>query len=128
MVYFKAGRFNDLPKGQMSRVNIGKEKILIANVEGNIYAVSDRCGHMNGSLSMGRLDGIIIECPLHKARYDVTTGKCVRGPQMGGLEGIFVATTGMGRVVANIETLDLKTYRTKVERGVIRVEIPECKA
>jgi len=47
---------------------------------------------------------------------------------MGGLEGVFLATTGVGRLVAGIGTLDLKVFRTKVENDFIMVEIPECEA
>ncbi len=126
MAYHKAAKEGDLPQGEMRYVEIDKEEILIANVKGIIYAISNRCGHMNAPLAMGVLKGKIVECPLHKARYNVATGKCVRGPQMGGLEGVFIATTGAGRVTANIDTLDMKTYKTKVERGIIKVEIPEC--
>ena len=126
MTYHKVAKVNDLPQGEMKLVEIDREEILIANVKGTIYATSNRCGHMNASLSMGVLRGKIIECPLHKARYNIASGKCVRGPQMGGLEGVFIAATGTGRVAANIDTLDIKTYRTRVESGIIKVEIPEC--
>jgi nitrite reductase/ring-hydroxylating ferredoxin subunit len=126
MAYHKVAKESDLPQGEMRQVEIGQEEILIANVTGTIYAVNNRCGHMNAPLSMGVLKGKIVECPLHKARYNIATGKCVRGPQMGGLEGVFIATTGAGRVTANIDTLDIKTYKTRVERGIIKVEIPEC--
>ena len=126
MTYHKVAKVRDLLQGEMRHIEIGQEEILIANVKGDIYAISNRCGHMNAPLSMGVLKGKIVECPLHKARYNVATGKCVRGPQMGGLEGVFIAATGTGRVTANIDTLDMKTYKTKVERGIIKVEIPEC--
>ena len=126
MAYHKVAKVNDLPQGDMKHVEIDQEEILIANVMGTVYAVSNRCGHMNAPLSMGVLKDKIIECPLHKARYNIATGECVRGPQMGGLEGVFIATTGAGRVTTNIDTLNIKTYKTKVERGIIKVEIPEC--
>jgi len=126
MTYYEAAQLDSLPQGEMISVRINQEEILIANIDGKIYAINDRCGHMNASLSLGKLNGNIVECPLHKAQYDVTTGKCIAGPQMGGLEGIFIATTGAGQVTANIDTLDLKTYRTKIEGRVIKVEIAEC--
>jgi nitrite reductase/ring-hydroxylating ferredoxin subunit len=123
-MYHKVAKLEELPKGKMMRVKINQEEVLIANVEEKIYAVYGRCGHMNAPLSMGKLSGKEIECPLHKARYDVTTGKNITGPQMGGLTGIFVATTGAGKVTSEIDTLDLKTYRTKIEDGYIKVKIP----
>lgn len=125
MSYSETTEKKDLPPGQMKRVDVGHHEILIANVEGNIYATCDRCGHMNGSLSKGKLDGKIVECPLHKVHYDVTSGKCVNKPQMGGLEGVFMAATGTGRIAGNIDTLDINTYKTKIIDGLIMVEIPQ---
>jgi nitrite reductase/ring-hydroxylating ferredoxin subunit len=125
MPYHFAVKLEDLPPSKMLKVSIGQSEILIANVNGKIYAVSERCGHMNGPLSMGKLYGTVVECPLHKARYDLVTGKCVVKPHMGGLESVLLATSGVNEAVNKIVTLDLKTYRTKVEQGTIEVEIPD---
>lgn len=89
MAYYQSQKAVELRLGHKAWVDIAGEEILITNIEGSFYATSDRCGHMNGSLSMGKLEGKNIECPLHKARYDVTNCKCVSRPQMGGLEGVF---------------------------------------
>ena len=42
--------------------------------------LSDVCGHRNAPLSRGKLDGYLIECPLHFAQFDVRTGELVNGP------------------------------------------------
>jgi len=52
----------------------------LANVEGAYYAISDVCGHRNAPLSRGKLNGYLIECPLHFAQFDVRTGELVSGP------------------------------------------------
>jgi len=70
----------ELPPGQMKWVAIERERILLANVGGAFYALRDMCGHKNAPLSRGRLDGHIVECPLHFATFDVRTGKLVDGP------------------------------------------------
>lgn len=126
MAYFKTFKAAELSAGKMTRIEINKREILIAGIGGQFYAVDDRCGHMNGSLSMGRLEGKVVECPLHRARYDITSGKCVQLPQMGNLENMFIAASGKTRMVAAIDTLDLRTYRTRVEDGFVMVEIPDC--
>ena len=127
MSFFNTVPMADLPSGQMVRFDIGENEILIANVYGSIFAMNDRCGHMNASLSKGRLVGKIVECPLHKVRYDVTTGRVNREPKMPGFEEVLIETTHMGRLAGSIRTLDLNTYRTRVENGIIQVEIlPEC--
>ena len=70
----------DLAPGEMKFVAIDRERIVLANVEGQFYALRDMCGHRNAPLSRGRLDGHIVECPLHFAQFDVRTGKLVDGP------------------------------------------------
>jgi nitrite reductase/ring-hydroxylating ferredoxin subunit len=70
----------DVPAGSMIFVAIERERIVLAHVDGEFYALRDVCGHRNAPLSRGRLDGHIIECPLHFATFDVRTGKLVDGP------------------------------------------------
>jgi nitrite reductase/ring-hydroxylating ferredoxin subunit len=67
----------DIPDGKMKHFEANGREIMIANTDGNYYAVSDRCGHSNASLSMGSLNGKVVTCPLHGAQFDVTTGKKV---------------------------------------------------
>jgi nitrite reductase/ring-hydroxylating ferredoxin subunit len=71
---------DDIPDGAMKCVAIDRERVLLAHVEGRFYALRDMCGHRNAPLSRGRLLGRIVECPLHFAQFDVTTGKLVDGP------------------------------------------------
>jgi nitrite reductase/ring-hydroxylating ferredoxin subunit len=64
---------------------------------GEPFAVSNRCRHLFASLGEGRVteDGCL-ECPWHASRYDVRSGKMVRGPQgaFKPLAGVVKATTG----------------------------------
>src|SRR5579862_1153048 len=61
---------------------IGGSKVAAGVTGGQPFAVSNRCRHLGASLGEGRIaeDGCL-ECPWHKARYDVSTGKMTRGPQ-----------------------------------------------
>src|ERR1700733_14982694 len=70
----------EVPPGTMIFVAIERERIVLANVEGCFYALRDVCGHRNAPLSRGRLEGHMIECPLHFAQFDVRTGKLIDGP------------------------------------------------
>jgi nitrite reductase/ring-hydroxylating ferredoxin subunit len=74
-----AKTFELLP-GQMKWVAVNGERRVLANVAGAFYAISDVCGHRNAPLSRGRLDGYLIECPLHFAQFDVRTGQLINGP------------------------------------------------
>jgi nitrite reductase/ring-hydroxylating ferredoxin subunit len=70
----------DVPPGRMVVVAVDRERIMLANVGGRFYAMRDMCGHRNAPLSRGKLDGHIVECPLHFAQFDVRTGKLIDGP------------------------------------------------
>jgi nitrite reductase/ring-hydroxylating ferredoxin subunit len=114
---------DEIEAGEMKHIEAGGREILLANVGGKIYAMDDRCGHMSAPLSMGRLDGKIAQCPLHFARFDVTTGKCVRKAHMSGIEGKILAVTKLGKVVDAIRTLDRETFKVVVEDGKIKLEV-----
>jgi nitrite reductase/ring-hydroxylating ferredoxin subunit len=73
-------RASELSPGAMTWVALDRERVLIANVDGRFYALQDSCGHRQAPLSKGRLEGHVIECPLHFARFDVRTGKLLSGP------------------------------------------------
>jgi nitrite reductase/ring-hydroxylating ferredoxin subunit len=70
----------ELPAGAMTWVAVDRERVLIANVGGVLYGLLDACGHRHAPLSKGRLDGHVVECPLHFAQFDVRTGKLLSGP------------------------------------------------
>ena len=70
----------DLPPGKMVRVAVDGQPVMLANVEGAIYALRDVCGHRNAPLSRGVLDGCQVECPLHFALFDVRDGHFIDGP------------------------------------------------
>ncbi len=73
-------RASELSPGAMTWVALDRERVLIANVDGCFYALRDSCGHRQAPLSKGTLEGHVIECPLHFARFDVRTGKLLSGP------------------------------------------------
>ena len=65
--------------------------------DGEPFATSNRCRHLGASLGTGHVaeDGSL-ECPWHGARYDVLTGRMIRGPQgaFKPLAGVVRQTTG----------------------------------
>jgi len=56
------------------------------------FAVTRRCRHLMADLANGSIaeDGCLV-CPWHASKYDVKTGRMVRGPQ-----GIFARIPGLG--------------------------------
>jgi nitrite reductase/ring-hydroxylating ferredoxin subunit len=80
--FVKVAETSEIPTGKMKMVKLEDKELLIANVNGNYYAIANRCTHKNGDLSKGSLDGNIVTCPLHSSKFDVTTGKAVSGPKI----------------------------------------------
>jgi nitrite reductase/ring-hydroxylating ferredoxin subunit len=78
--FIAVAKIGDLAPGEMKFAAVELERIVLANVEGSFYALRDVCGHRNAPLSRGKLEGCIIECPLHFAQFDIRTGKFVDGP------------------------------------------------
>ncbi len=70
----------------MRRVSYGDRDLLLAHLEVGIVATDDRCPHMSAPLSLGRLEGCVVDCPLHSGRFDLCTGETVRMPTTGGLD------------------------------------------
>jgi 3-phenylpropionate/trans-cinnamate dioxygenase ferredoxin component len=88
----------DLGASQVSVVETEQHGALAVGIsEGEAFAVSNRCRHLLAPLGKGQVteDGCL-ECPWHGARYDVRSGKMVRGPQgaFRPLSGAVKATTG----------------------------------
>jgi 3-phenylpropionate/trans-cinnamate dioxygenase ferredoxin subunit len=44
------------------------------------YVVEGRCSHEGAAMWLGHLDGYVVECPKHNARFDVRTGEVLRKP------------------------------------------------
>ena len=78
--FIAVAAMSDLPPGQMIRVAVDGQPVMLANVDGDFFALRDVCGHRSAPLSRGRLDGCQVECPLHYALFDVRTGHFIDGP------------------------------------------------
>jgi nitrite reductase/ring-hydroxylating ferredoxin subunit len=77
---------HELPPGAMRRVTRGDLDVLLAHTPHGIVAVADRCPHMSAPLSIGTLEGCVVQCPLHEGRFDLCSGDPVQMPTTGGLD------------------------------------------
>lgn len=82
MGFVKVAETPEIAAGKMKVAKLEGKEILVANVNGKYYAIGDRCTHAGGDLSKGSLEGNIVTCPKHGAKFDVTTGKVVSGPKV----------------------------------------------
>lgn len=78
--FIPAARLDDIPPGGLRRVEIEGRLILLARVADQVYAADDDCTHISGPLDQGELDGYVLTCPIHLARFDIRDGSVLRGP------------------------------------------------
>lgn len=64
----------EIATGKGKAFKIEGKQIAIFNQDG-FHAVDDLCVHQDGSIAGGKLDGDIIECPLHFWHYNIKTGE-----------------------------------------------------
>jgi nitrite reductase/ring-hydroxylating ferredoxin subunit len=100
MPFERALAANELAPGAHSKVVLGGQPILLANLDGEFRAIRDTCVHRGGSLSAGVIEGQVVVCPLHYWGFDLKSGVCTQVPSMA-----------------------LKTFATKVENGEVYVEV-----
>ena len=90
----KVAETSEVALGEMKSVQLDEEELLLANVDGNYYVISDTCSHRGGPLSSGELTGEQVECPLHGAVFSVVTGDVVSLPASDGVPAREVRISG----------------------------------
>lgn len=78
--YEWAAEVKGFAPGTMRSVRLGANSILMVNLDGNFYALSNLCTHSRCYLHNGKLKGHVIVCPCHAAQFDVTTGAVLAPP------------------------------------------------
>jgi len=83
---------HSLPAADVPEGTVTPAGSYAAGNNGDYFAVSRRCRHLRADLAGGSIDsdGCLV-CPWHEAKYDVRTGRMVRGPQ-----GVFAKIPGLG--------------------------------
>jgi nitrite reductase/ring-hydroxylating ferredoxin subunit len=89
---------SDVPAAGALRV---ADAIAVFRVGDRLCATQARCPHRGGPLDEGEVDGTVLTCPWHGARFDVCTGALLAGPA----------------------TAPLETYQVTVEGAVGRIEV-----
>jgi 3-phenylpropionate/trans-cinnamate dioxygenase ferredoxin subunit len=93
----------ELPPGSVKIVHAGEISVGVYNLDGDFYALEDRCSHDDGPLCEGEFDaeeGIAI-CPRHGANIDIRTGRALTLPAV----------------------LPVETFPVRVEAGVVKVDL-----
>ncbi|MGC2667720.1 MAG: non-heme iron oxygenase ferredoxin subunit [Candidatus Nitrosopolaris sp.] len=129
--FVEVAKADEIPAGKMKHIEVNSKEIMLVNLDGKFYALSDRCSHTNARLSLGTLNGKVVTCPLHGARFDITTGKKVKDPMELDLsklpepipESLQKIFANSARIISIIKTYDQESYETKVEGDKVEVKI-----
>ncbi len=97
--WIDAGREAQFPDG-LHPVLLGRKRVVIARLEGRLYAFDALCPHAQGPMEKSEIEGSIVSCPLHAWRYDLQLG----GKELHGYR-------------------DLATYEVRVTDGQVFVAI-----
>jgi anthranilate 1,2-dioxygenase ferredoxin component len=76
--------------------------VLVAKTDEGLHAVNDRCTHQAALLSGGRIRRGAVMCPLHGARFEMATGRCIGGTYR-----------------------DLRTFDLRTQDGQIEIKVPD---
>ena len=115
----KVAEKKDIAPGGMLGVKVNGLNLVICNYAGNFYAVERKCGHAGAYLERGALNGYILTCPLHCARFDITTGEALAGPVPEAPVSKYADPSA-----PELATKGLGTYPVAMEGDFIKVEVP----
>ena len=91
----RVAALSDLSDGEIIAVDVQGESILLANVDGQVYAISETCSHEGAPLSEGILiGGTCLECPWHAGQFDLSDGTVIEAPPLVDLTAYAVQVEG----------------------------------
>ena len=80
--YITVATVDEIPPGERLVVEIARRWVALFNLDGQFYAIEDRCTHDDGPLAEGELRGCEISCPRHGARFDIRDGRVLSAPAL----------------------------------------------
>ena len=89
----------ELQPGTWRVVDVDGIDVAVFNLDGAYFAIEDVCTHDGGILTGGAVEGDVIVCPRHGARFSIRTGEVLAPPAYE----------------------DIATYPVRVEDGVVQV-------
>lgn len=76
-VFVQALPASALTPGSGQTVRVRDTAVALFNLEGEYYAIEDRCPHRGGPLGAGWVEDGQVSCPLHGWAFDIRTGHCL---------------------------------------------------
>jgi nitrite reductase/ring-hydroxylating ferredoxin subunit len=75
MTWVKIANKDEINEGNGKEVSVNGQRIALFLSNNKYYAIEALCRHQDGSLAPGKVQGEIVECPLHFWHYNIRTGE-----------------------------------------------------
>jgi pyruvate oxidase len=77
--WFKVAELDELPEGRVMTAIAGLKSVALTHIDGNYYAMDNRCPHQHGPLGEGSIEKgksgeCVLRCPWHGWDFDPKTG------------------------------------------------------
>ena len=128
---------SEIAPGGRKLVEVNGRAIVLFNLSGEFFALSNRCPHQGGALCEGRLTGLvessepgeyrvsrqgeILRCPWHQWEYDIRTGKSWCDPRSVRVRNFPVTVEPGARLVEGPYVAE--TFPVSIEDQYLVVEI-----
>jgi 3-phenylpropionate/trans-cinnamate dioxygenase ferredoxin subunit len=103
MSWIRVAAAESIADGDYAQVEVDAALVAVFNIHGTFYAIEDTCTHDGGELAGGALDGDVVICPRHGARFCLRTGAALTPPAYE----------------------PVRTFPTRVVDGIVEVQAPE---
>ena len=80
MKWIDAGAAEQLGDGQTLSIPVGRRTIAVARSGAAYFAFEDVCTHVGAALTGGSIEGAVMICPRHGARFCMRTGEALTPP------------------------------------------------
>src|SRR4051812_48120869 len=80
MPLVRVGSISDFPENRTTGVKANGKSLCVARWIGGFYAFDESCTHAHATLADAEIDDGTIQCPLHGAKFSVTTGQALTLP------------------------------------------------
>lgn len=99
MPWITVGPAASIPAGDYAQVEVDAALVAVFNIDGQFYAIDDVCTHDGGELAGGALEGDVVICPRHGARFCLRTGAALTPPAYE----------------------PVRTYETRIKDGIVEI-------
>jgi 3-phenylpropionate/trans-cinnamate dioxygenase ferredoxin subunit len=78
--WHKVASTSEVDEDEPAAAEIGDKLVAIFKIGDEFFATENVCPHAFVMLSEGFVEDGQVECPLHAAKFDIRTGKCLAPP------------------------------------------------